>query len=160
MLLTRTAMFASPLGERVLFYAMTGREALGRLFTYQVDLLSESDLIDLAELLGQAATVVLERTDGSLREFHGFVTEFSLVGEHGNFARYRAILRPWLWFLGQNQNSRIFQKQTVPEIVKTLFREHGFSDFEDLLGAEYRTWEYLVQYRESDLNFVGRMLEQ
>ena len=41
-----------------------------------------------------------------------------------------------------------------------MFREHNFSDFEDKLSAEYRTWEYLVQYRESDFNFVSRIMEQ
>jgi type VI secretion system secreted protein VgrG len=159
MLLTRSATFASPLGERVMFYAFTGREQLGRPFTYEVELLSDDDSIDLSELLGQPATVVLERTDGSIREFNGFVTEFSLIGQHGNFARYRAVMHPWLWFLGQRRNSRIFQEKTVPEIVQSLFREHGFSDFEAALG-EYRTWEYIVQYRESDLNFISRILEQ
>jgi type VI secretion system secreted protein VgrG len=153
-------MFSSPLGERVAFYSMSGRETLGQLFSYEVDLLSSDDSIDLSELLGQGATVVLERTDGTIREFTGFVTQFSLVGEHGNYARYRASLRPWLWFLGQNRNSRIFQAQTVPEIVKDLFRERGFSDVEDKLHGKYPTWEYLVQYRESDLNFISRMLEQ
>ncbi len=161
MLLTRTAMFSSPLGESLAFYSMTGRETLGRPFSYEVDLLSSDDSLDLSELLGHPATVVLERTDGSIREFNGFVVHFSLIGEHGNFARYRAVLRPWLWFLGQNRNSRIFLGQTVPDVVKALFREHGFSDFEDALSnQDYRKWEYLVQYRESDLNFVSRILEQ
>lgn len=160
MLLTRSALFASPLGERVAFYAMTGRETLSQPFAYEVDLLSAEDTLDLSELLGQHATVVLERTDGSLRHFTGFVTQFSLVGELGNFARYRATLRPWLWFLGQTRSSRIFQEMTVPEIVMELFRFNGFSDFSDTLSAEYRKWDYLVQYRESDLNFVQRLLEQ
>jgi type VI secretion system secreted protein VgrG len=160
MFLTRSAMFASPLGERVAFYSMSGRETLGQLFSYEVDLLSSDDSLDLSELLGQGATVVLERIDGSMREFTGFVTQFSLVGEHGNYARYRAVLRPWLWFMGQNRNSRIFQAQTVPDIVKDLFRERGFSDVEDKLHGKYLAWEYLVQYRESDLNFISRMLEQ
>src|SRR5262245_19464725 len=130
MLLTRSAMFASPLGERVAFYSMTGRETLGQLFSYEVDLLSSDDSIDLSELLGHSAAVALERIDGSVRQFTGFVTQSSLVGEHGNYARYRAVLRPWLWFMGLNRNSRIFQAQSVPEIVKELFRERGFSDVE------------------------------
>ncbi len=74
MFLTRSALFASPLGQRVAFYSMTGRETLSQPFTYEVDLLSAEDTLDLSELLGQASTVVLERTDGSLRQFTGFVT--------------------------------------------------------------------------------------
>lgn len=160
MFLTRSAVFASPLGERVSFYSMTGRETLGQPFSYEVDLLSADDSIDLSAPLGHGASVVLERVDGSLREYTGFVTEFSLVGEHGNYARYRAVMRPWLWFLGQNRNCRIFQKKSVPEIAKDLFRERGFSDVEDKLQTKYTAWEYLVQYRESDLHFISRMFEQ
>jgi len=161
MLVSRSAAFTSLLGDKLLFYSMTGREALGRLFNYEVDLLSDDDSVGLSELLGQPATVVLERTDGTVREFNGFVTHFALVGQHGNFARYRATLRPWLWFLSQTRNCRIFQGKTVPDVVKEIFREHGFSDFEESFSNEaYRTWEYLVQYRESDLNFISRILEQ
>jgi type VI secretion system secreted protein VgrG len=160
MLLSRTALFASPLGEQLMFYSMRGQETLGRLFSYEVELLSPDDSIDLSKLLGQAATVGVELSDGGVREFTGFVTEFALVGEHGNYARYRATLRPWLWFLGQNRECRIFQRQSVPEIVKDLLRERGFSDVEDALHGHYEPWEFLVQYRESDLNFISRILEQ
>ena len=160
MLLSRTALFASPLGELLMFYSMRGQETLGRLFSYEVELLSPDDSIDLSKLLGQAATVAVELIDGGVREFTGFVTEFALVGEHGNYARYRATLRPWLWFLGQNRECRIFQRQSVPNIVKDLMRERGFSDVEDALHGHYEPWEFLVQYRESDLNFISRILEQ
>jgi type VI secretion system secreted protein VgrG len=161
MTLQRTAVFASPLGEGpLLFYSMSGREALGRPFLYEVDLLSHDFDIDLSALLGQPASVALERNDGSIREFTGIVTHFALTGRHGKFVRYRAELRPWLWLLGNRVNSRIFQNQTVPAVLKTMFREHGWTDFQPLLNGEYRTWEYLVQYRESDLNFVSRLMEQ
>ncbi len=161
MLVSRSAEFTSSLGDKLLFYSMTGRETLGRLFSYEVDLLSDDDSVGLSELLGQPASVLLERTDGSVREFNGFVTHFALVGQHGNFVRYRATLKPWLWFLGQTRNCRIFQSKTVPDVVKDIFREHGFSDFEESFSNDaYRQWEYLVQYRESDLNFVSRILEQ
>jgi type VI secretion system secreted protein VgrG len=161
MLLNRTAMFVSPLKEQVALYSMNGREAVSRPFVYEVDLLSQDDSIDFNKILGQTASVMLERTDGTLREFNGFVTHFSLIGEHGNYARYRAVMRPWLWFLGQNLSSRVFQPDTVPKVVTALFREYGFSDIEESLApGAYRKWDYLIQYRESDLNFVSRLLEQ
>lgn len=161
MLLNRTAVFASPLGETLQFYSMRGRETLGRLFSYEVDLLSSDDSIDLSKLLGQAATVALERPLAQVREFNGIVTEFALVGEHGNYARYRATLRPWLWFLSQNRNCHIFQRATVPDIVKELIQPRGFGDVDDsALQGHYQPWEFLVQYRESDFNFISRILEQ
>lgn len=159
MLLTRPALFSSSLKDQVELYSMTGREQLGRLFTYEVDLLSTDDSLDLSALLGQSASVLLERNDLGFREFTGYVTQFSLVGEYGNYTRYRATLRPWLWFLGQNRNSRIFQGQTVPEIIKDLFREHGHTDVSDKLEGTFHKWEFLVQYRESDLSFITRLME-
>jgi type VI secretion system secreted protein VgrG len=153
-------MFASPLGPGVALLSMSGRETMGRPFAFEVDLVSENDSLDLREILAKPASVVLERLDGTLREFNGLVTEFSLVGEHGNFARYRCMLRPALWFLGQNRKCRIFQSKSVPEIVMDLLRERGVTDFENLISETHRTWEFLVQYRESDLNFIHRILEQ
>ena len=73
---------------------------------------------------------------------------------------YRAELRPWLWFLTRTSDCRIFQHKTVPDIVKEIFREQGFTDFKDALTSSYREWDYCVQYRETDFNFVSRLLEQ
>jgi len=153
-------MFASPLGEKVELYSMSGREALSRPFVYEVELLSEDESLDLLAPLGKAASVVCELSGGGAREFNGIVTQFALVGEHGNYAKYRAVMRPWLWFLGQNVLSRVFQPETVPNVVTALFRERGFSDFElSIAAGAYRKWDYINQYRESELNFVSRLLE-
>ena len=67
---------------------------------------------------------------------------------------------PWLWFLTRTSNCRIFQEMTVPDIIKQVFRDHGFTDFDDALSGTYRTWEYCVQYRETDFEFVSRLMEQ
>ena len=158
---SKAAQFSSPLGEKLVFYAMHGRETLGQPFSYEVNLLSDDPNIDLAALLGQSVSVSLERYDGGVREFNGFVTHFSMVGTLGRHIRYRAVLHPWLWFLGRTRTSRIFHNRKVPELLKQIFRDRGFSDFDDSeLSADYREWEYLVQYRESELNFVSRLMEQ
>lgn len=157
----KAAQFLSPLGEKLVFYAMRGREALGQPYSYEVDVLSEDPNVELSALLGQPATVALERYEGGVRQFSGFVTHFSLIGGRGRHVQYRAVLRPWLWLLSYSRTSRIFHKKSVPKIIAQIFRERGFSDFSDSgLSGEYREWEYVVQYRESDLNFVSRLMEQ
>ena len=157
----KSAQFSSPLGEALVFYAMSGRETLGQPFNYEVDLLSEDPNLDLTALLGKTAGVSLERYDGGVREFNGFVTRFALLGARGRHALYRVVLRPWLWLLSHTRGSRIFHKKTVPAILKQIFRERGFTDFsDDELSTDYREWEYLVQYRESELNFLNRLMEQ
>jgi len=161
MSLARVAVVKSPLGEgALLLRSMRGVEALGQPFRYQLELLTSDPNIDFGSVLGQTMTVELELADGKTREFTGHVTEFSLAGGAGRHVLYRAELRPWLELLSYRTNCRIFQGQTVPDVVKQIFRDHGFSDFEEHLTDTYRTWDYLVQYRESDFNFVSRMLEQ
>jgi type VI secretion system secreted protein VgrG len=157
---TRHATVVTPLNETLLLFSLKGRERLGQPYEYTAELLSETDELDLSALLGKSIQIELDLYDGRRREFNGVVTYFSLLGVRGRYTRYEAIVRPWLWLLTQTTNSRIFQNQSVPEVVKTIFAQHGLNDFVSHLGAEYRTLQYLVQYRESDFHFIQRILEQ
>ena len=151
--------------DQLLFYRMTGEEELGRPFRYELHLLSQDDSIAIDRLLGNPAHVSVDCTGGSAsmdgeRIFHGLVSRFGLIGYVGRLALYHAELRPWLWFLSRTADCRIFQDKSVPEIAAEIFNDNGFSDFEDLCTETYAPREYCVQYRESDLNFVSRLLEQ
>ncbi|NEX22402.1 type VI secretion system tip protein VgrG [Thiorhodococcus mannitoliphagus] len=151
----------TPLGEDVLLLrGMVARERLSSLFEFELELLSEDDQISAADLLGQSATVRLEMQDQNQRFFNGFISRFSHAGFEGRLARYRATLVPWLWLLTRTSDCRIFQAMTAPDIIKQVFRDAGFTDFDDRLSADYRTWEYCVQYRETHFNFVSRLMEQ
>ncbi len=157
----RLVSISTPLEDGVLLVrSMSVREELGRLFEFSLELLSEDPDIKLEDILGQPITATLELGDGVQRYFNGLVTRFSLTGTHGEYVTYRAILRPWFWFLTRKSDCRIFQEKTVPDIIKDVFRDNGFSDFEELLSGSYRTWDYCVQYRETDFNFVSRLMEQ
>ena len=157
----RSIVLTTPLGEDVLlFHSMNVNEQLGRLFQFDLDLLSEDPEIKLQDILAQNVTVRYQRPDGENRYFNGFVNQFSQAGTHGNLFVYRATLRPWFWFLTRTADCRIFQNKTVPDIIKEVFRDKGFSDFEDTLSGTYREWENCVQYRETDFNFVSRLMEQ
>ena len=94
----RPVAVSSPLGADVLlFRRMTAVEELGRLFTFELDLLSEDQNIKFADVLGKVLTVELDYGSGK-RYFSGHASSFSYVGVEGRFAHYRATLRPWLWF--------------------------------------------------------------
>ncbi len=151
----------TPLGEdALLLQGMKASERLSSLFAFELDLVSEDDGISAASLLGQPATVRLEMRDQDRRFFNGYVSRFSHQGFQGRLARYQATLVPWLWFLTRTSDCRIFQQMTATDIIKTVFRDAGFTDFEDRLSAEYRTREYCVQYRETDFDFVSRLMEK
>ncbi|MDR3567324.1 MAG: type VI secretion system tip protein VgrG [Syntrophobacteraceae bacterium] len=156
----RAVEIESPLGKDVLlFRRMKVSEELGRLFEFQIDLLSENPNIKFDTLLGQRITVRLELGDSKRRYFSGHVTGFSQSGTVGDLFAYHATVHPWLWFLTLNANCRIFQDKKVPDIIKQIFRDQGFSDFEESLGGDYRPWKYCVQYRESDFNYISRLME-
>jgi type VI secretion system secreted protein VgrG len=160
---SRTITITTPLADGTLsFEHMAGWEALGKPFEYQVDLLSKSADVDVAAVLGKPMSIELSVEGGSPRHFHGITARFGQVGNDGEHIRYRATLRPWLWLLTRTSNCRIFQGgKTVVDIVKQVFSDAGFSDFDaSRLSDSYRPWDFLVQYRETDFNFVSRILEQ
>ncbi|WP_321418746.1 type VI secretion system tip protein TssI/VgrG [uncultured Desulfobacter sp.] len=153
----------TPLGEDVLLFSrMSGTEELGRLFQFDLELLSKKPDIKFEDLLGQNVTIRLDLPDRKNRYFNGFVTRFnqSDVNTEEDYTPYSATISPWFWFLTRTADCRIFQNKTVPDIIKEIFRDHGFTDFEDKLTGTYRNWEYCVQYRETDFNFVSRLMEQ
>ncbi|WP_447795365.1 type VI secretion system Vgr family protein [Pseudomonas farris] len=159
--LSRLAKITSPLGPEVLLLKdMGGGEELGRLFSYELQLHSLDNAIDLNQLLGKPMCLSLQLDNGGERHFHGIVARCSQNVDQGQFASYQATLRPWLWLLTRTSDCRIFQNLTIPQIIKQVFRDLGFSDFEDALSRPYREWEYCVQYRETSFDFVSRLMEQ
>src|SRR3954469_3273120 len=156
----RVMEITTPLGDDVLlFHALHAREELGCLGEYQLDLLSPKQDVNVDDILGKNVTVKLALPDDSTRYFNGFVTRFSQGGRYGRYTRYIAVVRSWLWFLTRTTDCRIFQDMTVPDIVKKVFSDHTTADFKFELTGTYRKWNYCVQYRETDFNFVSRLLE-
>ncbi len=158
---TPVMSISTPLGDGVLlFHGMHAREELGRLSDFEVTLLSEKPDVDLDAILGKNVTVHLSLPDDSVRHFNGYVTRFSQRGRLGRYHRYQARVSSWLWFLTRTADCRIFQDMTVPDILKLVFDDHETTDVAFELTASYHKWTYCVQYRETDFNFVSRLMEQ
>ncbi|HEY0819221.1 MAG TPA: type VI secretion system tip protein TssI/VgrG [Rhizobacter sp.] len=150
---------SSPLPPQdLMFESMTATAGLSVLEDLQLGVLSPKAGIDPKQLLGKGVTVNVHLAEGK-RHFHGYVTRFAMVGHQGRHYQYRATVRPWLWFLSRTSDCRIFQEMSVPDIVKKVFEDHPAANFKFNLFRSYRKWTYCVQYRESDLNFVMRLLE-
>ncbi len=150
---------SSPLpAADLLFESMSATGGLSALEDMQLNLLSEKPDLKPADLLGKLATVHVELADGK-RHINGYVTRFAMGGHSGRYYRYHATVRPWLWFLTRTSDCRIFQDMSVPDIVKKIFEDHRVANFKFNLFRSYRKWTYCVQYRESDFNFVARLLE-
>ena len=162
----RIAAIFTPLADdKLCLLSMTHQEQLGRLPVIETELISDSPDIAPNALLGKDAAIELRGAGGNGKEgkrfFHGYFQRFARVGEELDYFTYQATIVPWFWFLTRTANCRIFQKMTVPDIIKQIFRERGFSDFDPAgLTRAYTPWEYCVQYRETDFNFISRLMEQ
>jgi type VI secretion system secreted protein VgrG len=145
----------------LLLIRLTAKEELSRPFEYVADLLSEHDDIDPNKLLGQPMTIMVRTADDRVRYFQGLVSHFSYRGPEAAYAHYQAVIRPWFWFLSHNSDCRIFQDMTVRDVFEKVAKDtHQFSDFQWNTTATYKKRDYCVQYRESDFNFLSRLLEE
>ncbi len=158
----RAIAVGTPLGDDVLLLrSFTFTERMGRPFEMVLDLLSTQSDVDFSSIVGQNVTVRLQKPeDDEPRYFNGIVRQFAQIGASGRLTQYKATVVPWLWLLTRTSDCRMFQEMTVPDIIKKVFRDHGFTDFDDRLTGSHRSWEYCVQYRETDFNFVSRLMEQ
>ncbi|MEO8345044.1 MAG: type VI secretion system tip protein TssI/VgrG, partial [Betaproteobacteria bacterium] len=160
----RIAQAHTPLSPTLMFRQFTGREEISRPFDWQLELLAEKNAnIEPDALLGKDITIELKTQSGAPRFFNGQVTRFAFVGREvareSEIWRYEARLRPWLWYLTRESDFKIFQNKTVPEILDEVFAKYPYPVEKKLGGGHYRTWEYCVQYQETDFNFVSRLME-
>jgi len=154
----------TPLGTDVLLLAgFHGIEGISGLFSFELNLLSENHNIKFEDIIGKNVTVSIILADGDKRFFNGIISSFSQGrggGEAGGDSHYTATMVPWLWLLTRTADSRIFQKLSVPDIVEKIFTEKEFLDYKLLLNDSYDKRDYCVQYRETDFNFISRLLEE
>ena len=157
----RLAAITTPLGKDVLLLeGFSGSEGISELFRFDVRLLAEVDTtIDFDAIVGKNVTISIFTPAGD-RYFNGLVSRFSQGESDSTFTAYTAEVVPWLWMLTQTADCRIFQDKTVPDIVMQVFKDLGFTDVRQQLTGSYPPREYCVQYRETDFNFVARLMEQ
>jgi type VI secretion system secreted protein VgrG len=156
-----------PSAGALLFERMSCHERLSEPFHFDLSVVGDRPDVGANLLLGQPVTVKVMLPGKSARPFNGLVTRFVRTGEQTlgltqstrQLYRYQLRLQPWLWFLSRTADCRIFQKKTVKEIFEAVVKGHGFSDYRLTLTGEYQPLEYCVQYRETDLNFLNRLLE-
>lgn len=157
----RELSIKTPLGDdALLLRSLIGHESISQLFRFDLDLLSENDSIPFSDIVGQNVTVSIRLANDSKRAWNGVISRFSQGAKFSRFTHYRAEMVPWLWFLTRTADCRIFQKKTVPDIVQRTFRDLGFFDYSLRLYGKFGEREYCVQYRETDFNFISRLLEE
>ena len=158
--------------EPLMVEAWSLREELDRPWTLELSALSLDAGLDTGALLAKKATLQCALADGSLSPRTGIVFAASAEESDGGFARYRLTLRPWIALLAHSRRSQVWQEQTTTEIVESVFARYSAhaqwrwaDDVSDHLAqspwagsGERRS--YTVQYRETDLAFVSRLLAE
>jgi type VI secretion system secreted protein VgrG len=158
----RILSFNSPLGaNKLLAMKFTGVEEISELFDFSVDLLAEPEtVVDPAALVGKRVTANLQVTDtGTNRYFNGIVASLEATGGDTFFNSYRVRMMPTLWLLSLNKQTRVFQDKTVLEIVKAVLSPYSIVPMVET-QTSYIPLEYCTQYRETDLEFVSRLMQQ
>ena len=152
--------------------AFSGTEEISRPYRFEIDLLAGHPDIDMQRLLFSTATLTLEKGD-HIRSIHGVVAQCRLTDALPNqrFC-YHVQLVPRLWLLSLSRQNQIYQKLSVPDIIAQEIKADTAKDatkdaaaglvgddFEMRLTSNYFIREYTVQYKESDLDFISRLME-
>ncbi len=142
-----------------------GEEAISRLFEYRFELISKNPELEASDILNKAATFELRRGDEDPEAIHGIISHFEQheqsYGKKPEYTYYKAILVPRFWRLTLNHKSVIFQKMDVKKLVTQVLTDAGMAsdDYRFDLNQSYPEMDYVVQYRETDFDFVNRRLE-
>jgi type VI secretion system secreted protein VgrG len=158
---TRKVQITTPLGKDTLIVSQfSAVEQMSSLFQFDISMLSEKGELSPDDILGKEVTLKYDLPNGQKRFFHGFVTEFSQGATSNRFHHYQATVRPWFWFLTRSADCRIFQNKDVGEIFEEVVKPYGFTHYKLKLTGALNKMDYCVQYRETDFNFISRLLEQ
>lgn len=147
--------------QKVVLEQMRSHERLSEPYVIEVFVVCEDGEIDFLRHLGKpVALEVLDEDESHHRYFHGLLFEAAFAGWDTSGYRYKLIVRPWLHLLQQNLTYRIFQDMTALDAIKQVLQDGGFGDVEySKLSGDFRKRKYCVQYRESDFDFISRLME-
>lgn len=138
--------------------SLSGEELLNTLGSHTLNGLNDGASLALSPAIASHVTATLHN-DAQARPLDALVAEIRQLPADATAERYQLVLRPWLWWLTLASNNRVFQNLSTTDIVTTIFKDHGFTDFKLSLSGSYTPREYCVQYGETDFSFVSRLLE-
>lgn len=147
--------------EPLFLVAAVVEEGINVLTHVDVEFVAGNRSIDLDQIVGKRMRVVMEAPDDRRRHFPGICVAAEYLGATSGSGHYRLELRPWLWFLTRTTDSRVFQQLSVVAIAKKILGEYGFSaQVDDRLTGTHRERDFVVQYNETDLAFLTRLMEE
>ena len=148
--------------------SLVGSEGMSNLFQFRLEVTSKNLAVTAPDVIGKPVGFRIEDHSSidsdrksAAREFHGIVAEMH-VGQKGlGYRDYTLVVVPSMWLLTKRMDCRIFQKKSVVEIIEAVFQKISFKDYDKSnLTSSYPKLDFCVQYRESDFDFVNRLMEE
>ncbi|MFZ5325854.1 type VI secretion system Vgr family protein [Enterobacter roggenkampii] len=135
-----------------------GREALSEPFRWDIEFTCLQANIPPEQVLMKYATFRMR----SGKNVYGRVTRLEWLSTSRDQSHYRLTLSSRLALLGYTRQCAVFQNQSVPEVVEQVLRRHGLEgpDFDFRLERTYPPREIITQWRETDLEFIRRILSE
>jgi type VI secretion system secreted protein VgrG len=156
-------------GYQAILTELQGEDRLSAPFVYRIRFASEAPVAAVKALIGTDVTLYFGQPGPETpdlvarRPLNGHfrrIARAGRVGRDGTVLEWEAEVVPSLWFLSQTSDFRIFHDQTIPQIVASILNEQGIAFADRTVVPEaYGTLEYCVQYDETALDFVSRLLE-
>lgn len=163
----RMLAIKTELGDDVaVLTSLEGFDALSKPFLFKIQFATDADPARVKKLLGTKTTLWMGRPGESVmglerRPVSGHFSRLRRgMTTTGGVTEWYAEVVPALWFLTRTTDCRIFQEKSVPEIVAEVLKLQNVTSFEDRTTDSYPKLEYCVQYRETALNFISRLMEQ
>ncbi|MDO8984622.1 type VI secretion system Vgr family protein [Cypionkella sp.] len=156
-------MFTPLPANDLVLVEFSGSEAVNAISQFRVKALSAKPISEIEPLLGEAIAIEVVTPLGNVRDFHQMVDAIRYLGPEGLNHIYEFELRPWFWQLSRRINYRIFHEQNVIDVIRKIVDEYGNSEvagFIDLTDGSFPEMEYVVQYGESDMEFLCRLMER
>jgi len=162
--------------SELLLESFTGREAISELYNFQLKVLCAKVDIDPTKIVGKKMSFSVAYSDDASKKrvFNGYVKRIK-AGETfsttagltsaGNLRRYEIEVVPWMWFLTQTQDSRVFQDKSVIEIIEEVLADHqttseGNWDVSTHIVNTHPKRNFCAQYQETDFDFLSRLMEE
>ena len=150
----------TPLGkDKLLLEAVNGEEGLGALFVFRLECLSVEETLSDTSIVGKQVSFRVNDANNSPRWFSGYVSRFSWMGRDDMLTRWQVEVVPSLWFASLTSDCKIFQQQSVPDIVEAVLGDTSEITLSKKITGSHTPWDYCVQYRETDYAFVSRLME-
>jgi len=153
--------FSELKNDNINVLSFEGKEKISELFEYEVRFISDDPALDSSKILNKSAQFVFNRGEDDPFKIHGIISHFEQYGKSNEYAFYKIVLVPKLWRLNLIFQNEVYQDLDIQELTQMIFFDAGLSggDFKFDLKNSYPRCEYMVQYRETNLNFLNRRLE-